>query len=227
MRDLTNLSWPEAPFGGAQRPFGRPARLICAVAFAWADTGDARQALTGTAVSYLHVRRTGALTITLSGYAFGFRATVVEHEDEVEELVALADRALVRARRHAAVLAANDLERDLDGLASWSSQRLAGVLGTRNAWHDRTAKGRGMAQMFDTKHDRTDVVAALDPPIASQRRQDARGLIERTLAIGLTAGRRLELLDWDGTFRVRDAVAEAAWDVVDQPVRTTSRGDQA
>src|SRR6266542_2475220 len=121
MRDLTNLSWPEAPFGAAQRPFGQDARLVAAVTF------------------------------------------VCE------------------------------------------------------AWGDRMVKGRGLAQMFDTQLDRTDVAVCLDPPLDQDNAPtDGLGLVERSLAIGLAAACRLGLLAWGGSFRVREAVAEAAWDLVDQ-----------
>jgi len=228
MRDLTNLSWPEAPFGAAQRPFGQDARLVAAVTFVWASAADGGRMPTGTAVSYLHVRRTGTLHIGDTGYSFGFRATVVDDQAEVPELVTLSDRALVRARRHAVVLAGHDLDRDLERLPGWSQQRLAGVTGVREAWGDRMVKGRGLAQMFDTQLDRTDVAVCLDPPLDQDNAPtDGLGLVERSLAIGLAAACRLGLLAWGGSFRVREAVAEAAWDLVDQADQAATEGDTA
>ncbi len=228
MRDLTNLSWPEAPFGGTQRPFGQSARLVVAMAFVWADSADGGQMPVGTAVSYLHVRRTGTLGIRDIGYTFGFRANVVDDRAEVPELVALVDRALVRARRHAVVLAGHDLDHDLERLPGWSQQRLPGVMGVREAWRDRAVRGRGLAQMFDTKYDRSDMAADLHPPFEAHEaaRSGDLGLVERSLSVGLIAACRLGLLAWDGSFRVRETVAEAAWDLVDQAGQATE-GDTA
>jgi hypothetical protein len=227
MRDLSNLSWPEAPFGGAQRPFGQAARLVTAVTFAWAMTNGGPVPI-GTAVSYLHVRRTGMLTISDVGYSFGFRVTLADDQVEVPELVALADRALVRARRQAVVLAGHDLDRDLERLAIWSPQRLAGVTGVHDAWRDRAAKGRGLAQMFDTRYDRTEVTAWLDQPLNRQDGlPDGHDLLAQALSIGLTAACRLGLLCWSGSFRARETISYAAWDLVDQTDQAASKGEQA
>jgi len=229
MRDLTNLSWPEAPFGGVQRPFGQSARLVVAVAFDWADSADGGQMPVGTAVSYLHVRRTGTLAIRDIGYNFGFRANVLDDRAEVPELVALADRALVRARRHAVVLTGHDLDHDLNRLPTWSQQRLAGVMGVREAWRNRAVRGRGLAQMFDTRYDHTHLSADLDPPFEAYEAAGSGdlGLVGRSLSIGLITACRLGLLGWDGTFRVLEVVAEAAWDLVDQAGPSATEGDTA
>jgi hypothetical protein len=229
MRDLTNLSWPEAPFGGAQRPFGQSARLVVSMAFVWTDSPDGGQMPVGTAVTYLHARRTGTLTISDNGYAFGFRATLADGLSDVPELVALADRTLVRARRHAVVLAGHGLDGDIAGLPNWSPHRLAGVTGVREAWKDRAVQGRGLARMFDTMYDCTEVAARLDPPFTAQDAgsPDGLDLLAQSLGVGLTAACRLGLLGWHGSFRVRQAVADAAWDLVDQTAKSAVKGDRA
>lgn len=109
---------------------------------------------------------------------------------------------------------------------AWSDQRLAGATGVYQAWSDRCVKSRGLATMFDTKHDCTDLHAALDPPFGHDENARSGGLrlLERSLSIGLTAASRLGLLRWDGRFRVRAAVADAAWDLVEQSDKVATEG---
>ncbi len=97
MRDYTNLDWPETPFGADQRPFGHRRDMLAAFAFDWA-TPRARWPR-AVATVYLRIRRHGnAQKVNAQTLPVGLRATVVEDPADAPDLMAVADRALTRAR---------------------------------------------------------------------------------------------------------------------------------
>jgi hypothetical protein len=227
MRSATNLSWPEGPFGGSQRPYGKPVRLIAAFALEWNQAAGTDDALVGVAVSYLSAPRTGVRFIEAGQSSFGFHVAATDQPAELPQLLAILDRALVRARRQAVVLAGDRLGDDLAKLIGSASQGWPGVRGVLEAWQARERKGRGLARMFDIAHDRTDLDAALLVPdmAAVPSRDDTMfSLLLRSLSIGLISASRLDLVSWHGTFRLDEAVRTAAWDVLDTPRASPREG---
>ena len=226
MRDVTNLQWPEAPFGAEQRPFGRRWDMLAAFAIDWADRPDAEAIPVAAATVYLRVRRHGsAYDISADTLSIGFRATVLDDPAEVPDLLGVVDRALTRARRHAAILAGHDLDIDLSQMMALSETPLRGALGVAEAWADRTTKGRGLALMVDTDAEASATGAALDMPVAGPwmapmldgpicTTTAARAVLARALAIGLTAAVHAGRYQWEGTFPVGAAVDRAAWDIL-------------
>lgn len=140
MRDYTNLQWPEAPFGAEQRPFGRPWDMLAAFAIDWADGASGlREVPVVAATVYLRVRRHGsAYDISGDTLQIGFRATVLDHVAETPDLLAVTDRALTRARRHAVILAGHALGQGLARMTLLSTVPLRGAAG----WPRRGPTGR-------------------------------------------------------------------------------------
>jgi len=226
VHDYTNLQWPEAPFGAEQRPFGRHWDMLAAFAVDWAPSPDADDLapVAGAAV-YLRVRRHGtAYDISGDTLSIGFRATVLDDPAEVPPLLAVLDRALIRARRHAAILAGHDFGRDLARMQDLSPTPLRGAAGVAEAWADRSTKGRGLAVMIDTADEAAGTGAALDIATAGApvpmvdgptgAATAARAVLARALAIGLTAAVHAGRYRWEGTFPVAEAIDRAAWDVL-------------
>lgn len=224
MRDFTNLQWPEAPFGADQRPFGRRSPMLAAFALDWASPEDAGPIPVAAATVYLRVRRHGQQDVSDDGLSIGFRAVVIEDFADVPHLLALTDRALVRARRHAAIVAGHDLDTDLSRMAELAPAPLRGVAGARAAWADRAVRERGVALMVDTAAEARDTGSELNvsleprtlaaPPEPFCRAAVARAVLARCLAIGLTAAVYAGRYRWEGTFRVTDAIDRAAWDLL-------------
>lgn len=80
--------------------------MLAAFAIDWAKPPGAGTLPVGATIVYLRVRRHGtAYDVGAGTLSVGFRATVIQNPAEVPELLALTDRALTRARRHAAILA--------------------------------------------------------------------------------------------------------------------------
>lgn len=219
MRDFTNLAWPETPFGANQRPYGRRAHMLAAVDVIWGHESG-RPIPRCASVVYLRVQPTCTLSVTPVVLPIGFRATVLETTTDLDELLEVFDRALVRARRHAYLLAGHRLERQLNGLALLSPVRrpgIATVLAT--SWSD--VRARGMARLHGISDDLTN--AAVDVDLDTEPSLDDRSAVTiaaealaRCLAIALVAGRHAGLVEWDGTFATRQAIAAAGWDVLDQ-----------
>ena len=98
MRDCTNLSWPEGPFGADQRPFGRPQRILMSLVL---ELDDRTPVAVTTA--YFGTHRTRVLDVTADTLSIGFRTTVTDGWHDETALLDLIDRALVRGRRHALI----------------------------------------------------------------------------------------------------------------------------
>jgi hypothetical protein len=225
VRDFTNLQWPEAPFGAEQRPFGRHWDMLTAFATDWADRPDATVLPVAAATVYLRVRRHGSrYDIGTETLSIGFRAAVLDDPAEAPNLVAVVDRALTRARRHAVILAGHALGDDLAQMMALSATPLRGAVGMAEAWADRASPGRGLAVMIDTAAEAGTTGAALDratapllvptPDSPACCATTARAVLARALAIGLTAAVHAGRYRWEGTFRVADAIDSAAWDVL-------------
>lgn len=227
MYDATNLAWPETPFGAGQRPFGRPSHMLTAVAVDWAPERPGPRLPVAAAVTYMRIRRIGLTTISPVTLNFGFRAIALNALDDLEGQLAVIDRCLLGARRHATVLAGHRLGNDLAALQAATQRPLRGVSGLQEAWAGRETKGRGVAHLVDTAIDvgsnDVSITVELCPPedvcgTALQRQLDAptaaEAVLHRCVAIALTAARRRNAYTWIGRFDVEAAVETAGWDVL-------------
>jgi hypothetical protein len=235
VRDFTNLQWPEAPFGAEQRPFGKHTDMLAAFAVEWADRPDAQPLPVGAATVYLRVRKHGsALDIDPDTLAIGFRANVIDQAADVPDLLALVDRALTRARRHAVIMAGHRFNSDLSRMTALSSVPMRGAAGVLAAWANRCNRERGVALMVDTDADARMVGAVLDmsldplpvpiPATPACCASVAHRVLTRCLAVGLTAAVYAGRYLWEGTFLIGDAIDRAAWDVLsDAPATGATR----
>ena len=145
------------------------------------------------------------------------------------DLLALVDRALTRARRHAAILAGHNLDADLARLSHLSASRLRGVTGVHLAWSNRLQRERGTALPIDTdketRHTHPDLDTTLDPiPVrvpddAASRAALAHATLTRCLAIALTAAVHTGRYRWHGCFSCHDAISRAGWDLLAHEIR--------
>lgn len=243
MREFTNLAWPETPFGAEQRPFGRHIDMLAACTFEWTGEPEASERVPVAVSSvYLRVRRRGSTQqVSDDTLSIGFRTAVIEDRAEVPDLLTLADRALTRARRHAAIMAGHWLRPDLDRINTWSAVPLRGVDGVLSAWSDRTEKQRGVAVMIDTGSEANKTGADLGmslEPVPEQvpdcpgcAAEVARRALARCLAVGLTAALHTSRYAWEGRFCLPEAIERAGWDVLSNlgggacPAVITSDGD--
>jgi hypothetical protein len=219
MRDFTNLAWPEGPFGADQRPFGRRERILMALAL---DL-DERAGLVSAATVYCRTHRTRVVEVRADTLNVGFRVTVAEAPGDEIGLLDIVDRALVRGRRHAVVLAGHGLGRDLAWLRTPDDRRRPGVSGVADAWAGRRVAQRGIAVMVDTEDDVEDGDARVDVALTPARWEACGGQpdvlaassLVRCIAIALVAARHIGVYEWDGRFAVRQAAEMAAWDQMD------------
>ena len=226
MREFTNLAWPETPFGAEQRPFGKHIDMLTACTFEWTNEPDVwRTVPVVVSLVYLRIRRRGnTQQVSDDTLSIGFRAAVIEDRSEVPALLTLADRALTRARRHAAIMAGHWLRPDLTRLNACSAVPLRGVDGVLSAWADRTETQRGLAVMIDTGSEANktgaDICMSLEP--VAERVPDCPGCtgqvaqraLARCLGVGLTAALHTSRYTWEGSFCVPEAIERAGWDVL-------------
>lgn len=224
MRSFTNLSWPDGAYGAEFRPFGKREHLLTAIAVDW-SLAELTVPVSVSAV-YLRVRPASTLDVNEQSLSIGFWTTVIESASETADQLQHLDQILVSARRHAAILAGHHFETDLTEVAKLAESRLPGVEGVSEAWADRANKERGITTMIDTVHDvpgcdHPALDVSLDPlrvsgpvePAAASAL--AAASLARGLAIGLVAAVHAGRFRWSGTFPVRDAVANAAWDLLE------------
>ena len=224
MRNFTNLSWPDGPYGSEFRPFGKREHLLTAVAVDW--TYIPETVPVSVSVVYLRVRPATTLHVDEKSLTIGFHTTAIESGHETDTQLAHLDKVLVGARRHATILAGHRLQDDLTQVLKLTDWRLPGVQGVSEAWTDRHAKGRGIAHMLDTcldvpESERPELDVSLDPlTIVDDGRMDydlaaviAVRSLARCLAIGLTAAVHTGRFRWDGAFSAQAVIANAAWDV--------------
>lgn len=152
MLQLTNLGWPDTPYGADKRPVAKKQMLLTGLAMQWAE-GAAGVLPVSTAAVFLPLHRTRAVTIIPELLHFGFRMAVVEREDDGPEMLRFIDRILVQGRRHAAGLAWHAYMDDLHVIQTVASELLPGVGGVGEGWKDRTARERGTAPLVDTAVD--------------------------------------------------------------------------
>ncbi len=207
--------------------------MLTAITVEWATGSHAEAVPVAAATVYLRVRRhEGFIEVTADTLSIGFRSTVIEHPDEVPDLLALVDRALVRARRHAPILAGHALDADLASMTALSATRRPGMVGVHLAWSTRSTQERGLALMVDTSQDANsvDLDTTLDrlrvnmPDSPGRCADVARTALMRCLAVGLTAAVHTSRYRWEGTFPVRHAVDQAGWDVFGNDTRPAQAG---
>ncbi|GAA2471471.1 hypothetical protein Ahu01nite_078840 [Winogradskya humida] len=227
MHDFTNLGWPETPFGADQRPFGQHVDMLAACTFDWTPGQDGPPRPVAVSLVYLRIRRRGSsYQVSDDTLSIGFYTTVIDDAAEVPRLLTVADRALTRARRHAAIVAGHQLGADLARINALAEVPLRGVDGMRAAWNDQE-KQRGLAVIVDTGTEAGMTGADLGTPLEPTPMQIpecrhcagevARRALARCLAVGLTAALHTSRYTWEGTFRVPDAIERAGWDVLSSP----------
>jgi hypothetical protein len=167
-------------------------------------------------VVYLRVHRTRTLDVTAATLNAGYDALIAGNADDRGPLVDAVDRAIVRARRHATVLAAHDLGTLLDALdASVGGRRLPGVAGVRHAWEtwqNHAALERGVARLVDAAEhhcSRDSPLILFDGPASAHivMANVARALASALMAAWVTGAYR-----WDGTLDPASIVERLAWD---------------
>jgi len=232
MREATNLSWTDTPFGGARRPFTDRTPLLAA--FSLQATGHSPAS---AAAVYLPLPRTRSLRVTDTTVRFGFHALAAEQPTEIAAVTASLDALLVQARRQAAILAGHRLGDQLAALTAASAgQPTRGITAVRAAWQNQPSE-RGLARLHDTDTDTGpgpavladlctshDLVLPADVPPAGAdgcwtATQILRQLVVYALAIALIAARNADRYQWNALHL--DAVVEAAaWDqLTDLPPR--------
>ncbi|WP_131787152.1 hypothetical protein [Protofrankia symbiont of Coriaria ruscifolia] len=223
MREATNLSWTDTPFGGARRPFADRTSLLAAFSVNATD-----RSLVAAAAVYLPLPRTRSLTVTDTTVRFGFHAVAAEEPAETSAVVASIDAQLVQARRQATILAGHRLGDQLTALtAAGAGQPTRGITAVHAAWHSQPSE-RGLARIHDTGSQQgpvtlADICAGYDlhalPADVSPAGADGfrtaslilRPLVAYALAIALIAARNADHYQWDALHL--DAVVEAAaWD---------------
>jgi hypothetical protein len=223
MREATNLSWTDTPFGGARRPFAD--RTVLLAAFSVQAPAHAPAAM---AAVYLPLPRAGSLTVTDTALRFGFHALAAEDPGETRAVAASIDALLVQARCQAAILAGHRLGDQLAALtAAGAGQPMRGITAVRAAWHGQLSE-RGLARLHETGSQPGPVtladicagyglhaVPAGFPPAGAGAygvsSQILRQLVLYALAIALIAARDEGRYQWDAIHL--DAVVEAAtWD---------------
>jgi hypothetical protein len=152
MRLLSNLNWPETPFGADKRPYGRKVQLVAGLAMQWADDGENAIPISAGAV-FLPVKRTQLTRVEPSTLHYGFRVAVAHGPGDAFALLRLMDGILVQGRRHAAALAWHAFQDDLHVTRTLSTERLPGFTAVGAAWTDRVRRERGTAPLVDTAVD--------------------------------------------------------------------------
>jgi hypothetical protein len=225
MRQYTNMSWPDDPYGTGQL-YRRTVPLLAAFAPVWVDDGS-RALPVAYAVVYMRLHRTRALLLE-DGFAFGFRAVVLDDEDDVEPLVQTFDLDLLQARRHAVILAGYSFLDDLYCMGGAATAVPRGIHAVQEAWPRRDQDERGTARMVDVSGSEPATIdalrqlcirskigpgtaghglarpsaigkrwASLDEPASP--RWLAAAATEKALMIGLIAGRSEERYSWEAT----------------------------
>ncbi|UED85045.1 hypothetical protein [Streptomyces profundus] len=152
MLRISNLAWPDTPFGADKRTFPRNVRLLTGMAMHFADDGQDTVPVSAAAV-FLPVKRTQRRHVEAATLHFGFRLAVIEHSDDAQELLRLTDGVLVQGRRHAEMLAWHSFPDDLHVVRMLAAGRLPGFTAVGDAWPRRAERERGLATLVDTGHD--------------------------------------------------------------------------
>ncbi|OVZ99452.1 hypothetical protein B9W64_37285 [Streptomyces sp. CS159] len=156
MRELTNLGWPETPFGSVTRPVQKPATWLTGLSLLWGEAGD-EPVLMGAAAVFMKIHRTQSSPVSAPLANFGYRVLVPDAMGQTAEIVRHLDVILVQARRKAQVIAWHNGADDLHVLRQLpraeGEPRHPGVNAVADGWKDRTTRERGTARCVDTSHD--------------------------------------------------------------------------
>ncbi|MFE7132705.1 hypothetical protein ACFVIM_17790 [Streptomyces sp. NPDC057638] len=152
MRSITNLGWPDTPFGSTGRPVQRSVQWLTGLSCQWTDTGQ-EPTLVGAAAVLMPVHRTRSTPVSADLAHFGFMVLMAEAVPDTGLLDAL-DAFLVQARRQARIIswhsAADDLQALRDLARSCDGHRHPGVTSLSEAWVDRQKPERDTAHCVDT-----------------------------------------------------------------------------
>ncbi|MET9776166.1 hypothetical protein ABZ023_18230 [Streptomyces sp. NPDC006367] len=156
MRELTNLGWPETPFGSVTTPVQKPGTWLTGISLLWGEAGG-DPVLMGAGMVLMKIHRTQALPVSAPLINFGYRVLVPETLDETQAIVRQLDVVLVQARRKAQILAWHNGADDLHVLRQLpraeGEPRHPGVTAIADAWEDRTTRERGTVRCVDTSQD--------------------------------------------------------------------------
>ncbi|CAL9326604.1 hypothetical protein [Streptomyces sp. SudanB91_2054] len=156
MRELTNLGWPETPFGSVTRPVQKPTTWLTGLSLLWGEAGD-EPVLMGAAAVFMKIHRTQSSPVSAPLANFGYRVLVPDAMGQTAEIVRHLDVVLVQARRKAQVIAWHNGADDLHVLRQLpraeGEPRHPGVTAVADGWKDRTTRERGTARCVDTSHD--------------------------------------------------------------------------
>lgn len=236
MRSFTNLGWPDDPYGTSQRMCTRKPRLLAAFAAVSADNG-AHAIPIAYAVIYLRMHRTRTVPLDPATFAFGFRTAAAEGPGDAAALAMLFDLDLLRAREHAAILAAHSFLDDLHCMRQATPSTLRGVTAVLETWP--TERRRGLARMVDIAGDgaatldnlqQTCIQLGIAPASALRGlacpctvahhgdrhnqpgsvRWLAAAAVKKALIVGLIAGWQEGCLIWKGRMDITGALAREA-----------------
>ncbi|MFF9901251.1 hypothetical protein [Streptomyces longispororuber] len=160
MRRITNLAWPDTPYGATDHLVQRKKRLLTGLALLWADSNGG-PVLMGAAAVLVPVHRTKTTYLAASPLHIGYLALLAEHEDDTRPLVKALDELLVQARRDAPALAWHSAADDQHVLHTVRHGG-AGVTGITAAWKARKTPPKGIARCVDTALDIGDDALLVD-----------------------------------------------------------------
>ncbi|MET7606590.1 hypothetical protein ABZS96_29655 [Streptomyces avermitilis] len=156
MRELTNLGWPETPFGSVTRPVQKPANWLTALSLLWGEA-DNEPVLMAAAAVFMKIHRTRSWPVFAPLANFGYRVLLPDAMGETAVIVKQLDVLLVQARRKAQVIALHNGADDLHVLQQLpraeGEARHPGVNAVAEAWKNRTSRDKSTAYCVDTSHD--------------------------------------------------------------------------
>ncbi|MFQ6146739.1 hypothetical protein ACLMNJ_27300 [Streptomyces seoulensis] len=156
MRELTNLAWPETPYGSVTRPVQKPGTWLTSLSLLWGEHGN-ETVLMGAAAVFMKIHRTQPLAVSEPLAHFGYRVLVPDGMGQTAEIIRHLDVILVQARRKSQIIAWHNGADDLHVLANLprteGEPRHPGVIAVGDGWKDRTTRDRGTAFLVDTSHD--------------------------------------------------------------------------
>lgn len=225
----TNMLWPDDPYGTGQLWRKEP-QLLAAFGTSRPPDGSLGD-IASYAVVYIRLHRTKQLDLS-SGFSFGFRALTATDPDDEAELVESLDLDAMRARRLSSVVAGNRLGAELlgTGCLGENSMNLRGLRALVRAWE--VGRNQGFAQpvelssngpgadlesmasasgidAFTPRHAWTSPREPRHVTGTEQHEDEALALraVERSLIIGLVAGRLLGRCAWAGSLNIADALS--------------------
>ncbi|MEV6810095.1 hypothetical protein [Streptomyces sp. NPDC051132] len=156
MQELTNLQWPQTPFGSVTRPVQKPAAWLTGLSLIWGDAeGDI--VLMGAAAVFMKIHRTRSLEVSVPLVHFGYRVLAPDAVTETTAIARQVDVLLAQARRQAQIIAWHNEADDLHSLQQLprakEEPRYPGVVAVAEAWKDRTRRDAATARCVDTSHD--------------------------------------------------------------------------